>query len=648
MEEDNVQRAYFRVRPLLTAEGPVDKADIDALLDDGYLRVVPDKNEQHTFKDRMRELSPLCVLDLVHLPADAVKVRSNKNYSPQRGENNQFIVYSDAVQPIPQQLFFEVVSAEPGEKEKIAQACTPLCYVRSGGKIRGPVSRATGLDQEGAAPLAPDSEGIFAVTLPDGTDRLFYWPRQAEAAAPAEESAPADKEEARKLNGMPLYQTQARRQQSQQRAHNALIDVVGRQMHDSRLEAPGAVLNAGAEAKPVENPMDTFKRALNTLWPMPELQQQAAAHFLSMTGVGKILDKQLSGRGLDAVAGAMNTQIQDLEAERLALIMQVDSAKKDMNALRQECATRAAQEGEGALESLKRAAEKARADLEKVNAERAALLGERDTVLADLAKEPHTVRVQAEIGGHVDFETLCERVQEAMKSAGIDCGRNDGVHLLTLLCLADTQLQLKATTQADSLAAAQALARALGVQAAEQHEGETVKVAGGGDSFSLLISTDSTWYEEKRYLRLLVDVYDEWENRAYAIRPWPVVFLKASRAWQAPRAEIYPPVQADAVREMVLRDAATPPQESLTLFDEMDRALREAGAPLPGCVRRQIYTYLSVTASRMEGGIAAAMDWAASAWIVPHVFRCGLTCGELNQLAQALPRTLALLRKEKA
>ena len=64
LEEDNIQRAYFRIRPLLMQEGALKQQDIDALPDEGYLRIVPDKNEQHTFKDRMRELGSLCVLDL--------------------------------------------------------------------------------------------------------------------------------------------------------------------------------------------------------------------------------------------------------------------------------------------------------------------------------------------------------------------------------------------------------------------------------------------------------------------------------------------------------------------------------------------------------------------------------------------------------
>ena len=135
IEEDNIQRAYFRIRPLLTEDGALTQADIDALPDEGYLRVVPDKNEQHTFKERMRDLGMLCVLDLYNLPADAVKIRTNKNYAPQRGENNQYIVYSDAVQAVPQHVFYEVITAENGEKEKIGRAVTPLCYLRSGGRI---------------------------------------------------------------------------------------------------------------------------------------------------------------------------------------------------------------------------------------------------------------------------------------------------------------------------------------------------------------------------------------------------------------------------------------------------------------------------------------------------------------------------------
>ena len=82
IEEDNVQRAYFRIRPLLTGEGALTKQDIDALPDDGYLRIVPDKNEQHTFKDRMRSLGYLCVLDLKNIHPKRLKSAIIKTTPP--------------------------------------------------------------------------------------------------------------------------------------------------------------------------------------------------------------------------------------------------------------------------------------------------------------------------------------------------------------------------------------------------------------------------------------------------------------------------------------------------------------------------------------------------------------------------------------
>ena len=654
VEEDNIQRAYFRVRPLLTEDGALTQADIDALPDEGYLRVVPDKNEQHTFKDRMREMGMLCVLDLYNLPSDAVKIRTNKNYSPQRGENNQFIVYSDAVQSIPQQLFYEVISAETGEKEKISRAATPFCYLRSGGKIYGPVSRATGLEQEGAAPLAPDSEGIYAVTLPDGAEKLFYWPRRERPAAKAEhaekekndETPPERPAAPQKLNGMPLYQTVARRSVTPQRAHNALVDAVGQQLRAGRVEAPGAVIAAGTAMRPVENPMDAFRHSLDKLWAMPDMQRQAAAHFLSMTGVQNILNQQLCSRGTDAVSRAMNSQIQDLEAERLALLMQIEGAQKNMAALRQEAMEQAGAAEKETLNHLRHQSEEARSDLEKIETERSRLLEERDALLAEMEKaDPDTLRVKAEIGGYADLDTLCERVCKSLNAAGLACDKNGALHLLTLLCVNPEQIEIDAPTRADALAAAGAFAAALGVTGGKLDDALKVRVHTGGDSFRMAV----TLYDiapQQAYTKLIVTPPDAEENSVeYFLSPWPVARLEAVSGWKFEEPPVCPPVKAEAVREAVMKDRIEPPPAALELLDEMGKALTEAGKPLPQIVRRRMYAYISCAAPRMTGGVADALDYAAAAWIAPHVLRHNLTSEALWTLIQELPRTTALLRK---
>ena len=654
IEEDNTVRAYFRVRPLLTEEGALPQSEIDQLPDDGYLRVVPDRNEQHTFKERMRGLEPMCVIDLKNLPPDAVKIRSNKNYAPQQGENNQFIIYSDAVREIPQQLFFEVISAEADEKEKISQAATPQCYLRSGGRIYGPVSRATGLELEGAAQLAPDSEGIFAVNMPDGTEKLFYWPQHATSIrSDKAEGAQKDPSEAggeeQQLNGMPLYQTMARRPATPQRAHNPLMDVVDRQLHGPRPEAPGASLNGG-ETKLLDNPLDAFKHALNALWTNPDMQQQAAAHFLSMTGVQSMLDKQLATRGTDVIAAALNGQVQDLEAERLALIMQVEAAQKNMSALRSEALAHANKEETEALERARQATEAAKADLEQMQIARGKLLEERDEALAEMrAAAKDTVYLAAQAGGYADLENMVDRITVSLTAAGAACSRNDALHLLTLLCVAPKQIEIEGATIADSLANARAVANALGVTPCYDDGTRSVCFEKGGDSFCVLIAHDGEC-ECADYTRLIVNPYTAEERAqisdvAYTLKPWPVAYLKAADGWSFAKGKVFSPVNRETVKELMTRDAMEVPAPTYQLLEALQKALCEAGAPLPAQVRSSMNEYLSVAAGKMAGGIASALDYAVSAWVVPHAKHYGIRKDQIRLQLQGLPMAQALMRE---
>lgn len=653
LEEDNIQRAYFRIRPLLIQQGPLTQQDIDALPDEGYLRIVPDKNEQHTFKDRMRELGSLCVLDLKHIPPEAVKIRSNKNYAPQRGEKNQYIVYSDAVQAVPQQLVYEVITAEVGDKEKLSRAGTTMCYVRSGGNIYGPVSRATGIAQDDAAQLPPDSPGIFAITMPDGAEKLFYWPETAETIKPAAvaqevENKPEIKEEAaeeRKLSGVPLYQTTARRQVTQ-RAHNPLMDIVDQQMRAGRMEAPGAVLAGGAVPRQVENPMEAYKRALGALWPVQEMQCQAVEHLLSMTGVQHILDQKLAGRGTDAVTRAMNSQIQDLEAERLSIIMQLERGKKNLSEMRAEALGALTHDEQEKLGRIRRDIDAARADVERINAARAQLIDERDALVAEMkACAGDTLHLTPAIGGRVEMKTLCERVQKCLCHAGIDCKWDDAVHLLTLLCVCDGQMEILAPTAADSLEAAQALSTALGAAYAYDEDGfSPVQVHAGGDVVAL-VAAHFARAAKAPYQRLLVDNgLDQERKHVYMTSPWPVVKFNTLTDWEEHPLPVCTPVSAEALHEGVFRDKIDPPKAALKLVDDMANALANAGAPLAYKTRCKMFAYLSAASVHMEGGAATAIDYAVSAFILPHALVHGVSADVLRPLLGGLPHAAAMLK----
>ncbi|MDD5897130.1 MAG: hypothetical protein PUE14_01365 [Clostridia bacterium] len=123
VEEDNRQRVIFRVIPLCTREGGTFHGGAEEFPDEGSLRIVPDKREQSTFKERMREIGGLCVIHLANDGKELMKVRQNRNYAPDQGEKNQMAIYSDVLCEFAEDGCFEVIEAgadpEPAMTSKV-------------------------------------------------------------------------------------------------------------------------------------------------------------------------------------------------------------------------------------------------------------------------------------------------------------------------------------------------------------------------------------------------------------------------------------------------------------------------------------------------------------------------------------------------
>ncbi|HSK69955.1 MAG TPA: hypothetical protein VLA21_11900 [Candidatus Limnocylindria bacterium] len=186
LEEDDTRRVLFRTRPLVSAAGALTPENLEDFGQEGYLRIAPDKQEQHSFKERMRGLGPLCLINLLEATPAMGKIRPNKNYAPGRGEVNRFIVYSDTVQALPDDLVYEVVSEERG-----LAPLTRKYFLRTGGRIAGPFCQS-GANCPVSHSLPPDCDRLFLVEMPDRTNRMFYWPQEQPARkAPAEPEAPA-------------------------------------------------------------------------------------------------------------------------------------------------------------------------------------------------------------------------------------------------------------------------------------------------------------------------------------------------------------------------------------------------------------------------------------------------------------------------
>ncbi len=214
LQEDNPQKFYFRVRPLLIQDEsgyhPTENVK-EQYLEDGFIRIVPDKNELSNFKTRMRTLGRYCAIDLRKHPGENDKIRPNKNHNGENGDRNAYIVYSDVIAAVDALRMAEVVEADedgmfntPGTKLIALKVNDAIQGVyqwdegEQGAFIVGDNLSASALENEEVTHLVlPDGEevdllmdlGRFGVSLGDKNTE-----KRVEAAVPVKAEAPAKNE----------------------------------------------------------------------------------------------------------------------------------------------------------------------------------------------------------------------------------------------------------------------------------------------------------------------------------------------------------------------------------------------------------------------------------------------------------------------
>ncbi len=666
LEEDNTQRAFFRIRLLLTAYGALSAEEIAAYPDDGYLRIVPDKNEQHTFKERMRAMGGICALNLRDVAPEANKIRTNKNYAPARGETNQFIVYSDAVQPLPKDLLYEVVA-----ENALGMAMTPLVYARSGGNIYGPLDKETGLPVGEQQKLLPDSPQLHAVTLPDGRELLIYWAKPAQAPAPevkieapvAEAPAPAPvavlnaietiqaldaplNEKANRLNapakriqpmespkrlaGTPLFVT-PKPATPPLRVRNSLIETVDQQRYAAKYEAPGAVLAADAHLRDVQNPVEQFKRALQSVWQAPQAQRQVVSAVMEMPGMRPMLAKSMGENTSDFTIAAMHAQLQELEADRLMTLMQLDKAKADMATLREDALAQVNREQKAAQAKLQSETERLTAAL-KVLEDQVHLLNAESAALqenADLLTGAPCLRRPA--GVSAPRKELIMRVQACLKAQGFRCDADDAQALLMGLALNEGQLSLLSDTAADALLAVKALAAALGAA----YSSTAQKSAPGGDGLAFAVDA---------VLPSIPTVYlqNNAPAKAYEYAPFARLYCQASDALPG-ALPIYPAIAESCLQQELLGAGSELSADAQQVIANLRQKMKELGAPLPLGLCGQWTRFVCCAQNTMQGGVSAALDYGVRSYVLPYAQSKNLSTDVLNSLLAAFPRTLTAL-----
>ena len=171
VEEDNRQRVIFRVIPLCTREGLLFHGTPEEFPDEGSLRIIPDKREQSTFKERMRGLGKLCAIQLQNETKDQTKVRQNRNYAPENGEKNQLAMYSDVICEFPEDGCFEVLE----EGNSTASTLTGLVLIQKNKMLYGPVESDKAATAEGLKPFGNENFLLHTVEAPQIGRHLICW-----------------------------------------------------------------------------------------------------------------------------------------------------------------------------------------------------------------------------------------------------------------------------------------------------------------------------------------------------------------------------------------------------------------------------------------------------------------------------------------
>ena len=367
LDEDNPIKSFYRMRPLLVeAEGGLAPVDLDEQFpEDGFIRIVPDKNEMITFRTRMYQLGRYCALDLRKHFNDNDKIRANKNYILGGPEHNKFIVYSDVIGRVAPHLVAEIIAHE--EEPEGDSLCLDIpmpgsayVLIQRGDSVSGPWSwmrDPLGLIQLRHAkeqtfselPYLDLEDAVVEVPMPSGQDvRLAHdlsafalaelSPKEFEqhigaalfGTPPYYSPPPRDAHfDPRPQADMP-YTVPARLAEAMEppSGTRSFKEVVDDQWRKSRFEQFGVPAKA---VRPPLSPIERATTAIGDAWEIEEMRDNLVHEILKHEEMRDALKTRLA---IDPNIIEVDAHLNTLEARRRALMTEIESIVRRRNAVK--------------------------------------------------------------------------------------------------------------------------------------------------------------------------------------------------------------------------------------------------------------------------------------------------------------------------
>lgn len=622
IEEDNEQHSLFHIRPLLSSSGPLPAHIISSFKDNGFLRIAPDKKEQFTFKERMRSLGSLCIVDLTEVEDAAGKVRPNRNYSPQFNEKHQFIIYSDVVKSLPKDLVYEVIAGEKGKP--VLNCITPMCFLRSGGRIQGPYLSDSGKAAGKLISIEPDSPNIFAISLPNGQEKLFYWKSEENAQAKEQETAEKSSQEK-----VPDISRRYKRPQA-----SSLTAAVGRRKREN--------LRSSSRLEELLSPMEAFKTAAPQVFSDDAKGEEALDCLMAIPKAQDLIMRSLNiNQGENPLAAVFNKQIDGLEADRFKISLEIDKLKKDRQELFKAALEEKSALADKELKNKQRDIDSLSKKIDSLKEEHNKLVVLRDDILKQIYLSTGKSVLAKPQGEEKPATHAVQRIREHLKSAGFKTDIDEAWLLLTIMLFED-QIQLCAPALADSRAAAKAIAFSLGASYDSRLKGDkNMFFASGGNGFAVTLVSQGE-KDDAPFTRLIISNKVQPFGKSYLYAAWPCFSVNPSPSKLAYEEALPCESAFDAEflqNELKEGRLSSIPQEAADIISSIIKNMQD----VPHSLLKRMFNCIMLIAPHVSGGLASAIDLCVSAYLLPYAMFSGSALNIPERILPSMPYTAKLL-----
>ena len=778
VEEDNKQRVIFRVIPLCTREGVSFHDASEDFPDEGSLRIVPDKREQSTFKERMRDISGLCAIHLVNDGAkELIKVRQNRNYAPDAGEKNKLAIYSDVVCEFAEDGCFEVV--QPGQDA--SGALTRKVIIQKDKVLYGPVLKeeAASVSLDSLHPFGNDRFLLQNIQNDLLGSRMIYWDPEAiinwrqrrnamrrkeraeekaeldaamlTASAPAVEETQPDtkpqqtvvrektvepRKRAEKNEKAEKKETPDKTEKTEKdrvTENTALpigtkLDILDQQLtfdqQISRLDqgigstanrltmdetpseeeepeiishfngtplVPSAKPITKSAARPesmhhvveqqlfqnnegenrsiyrmVENPIDSLNRCLDYVWQNADMRSQAIEKLSENETFMRDMLQIFRRRGLNTQASAAaQEQLAEIEAERLSLLMQLDSAKQNAKQYREEAIASLSQKLRAESEKLKNEIQSLEKTKKKLTDETQVLSQQNARQTIDFFSQnmqcmsgagEERIMLSPVIGCHYEASELAEKLRVHMNESGYGINEDDARGLLIYFSVNDT-LCLCAATEADAARFAQVMLESFGLQSVSgtilpESYVEVVSILPEDGQRTPTVTIQSLGTESMSiygHKTLYLATSHQIENYSTAGLPaHPIVHVPTAIKRAFGRVEDFQAVQPASLSSFMDIRSDTHPMlsEADKWFAELKARIEKEEFAVPRATLIDMRRFIEVATRKVRGGFLAAADSAVCHWLVPAIRLGQIKPEHFASIVAGLPRAMRLLHMD--